>query len=72
METCRGRADEIIVGYGKLHPSLSIHAERMTDVLRESTGKTLYALGINRDGSPKHPLYCQENDRPRVWRPAPA
>lgn len=32
-------------------------------------GNALYHLGLNKDGSPKHPLYLPSSARPKRWSP---
>lgn len=64
-----GQASKIIVGYGKLHPSLQNYADAMVRALRH-WGDPLYVLGLNKDGSPKHPLYIREDTKPMEWLPA--
>lgn len=59
-------SDMVIVGYGKLHKSLQCYAEAMVRALRTS-GKPLYALAVNKDGSPQHPLYIREDATPLIW-----
>lgn len=49
-----------IVGWGNLHRSIKQHASDAVLALR-TAGKDLYCLAINKDGSPKHPLYCKES-----------
>ncbi|MCB8878523.1 DUF1643 domain-containing protein [Acidisoma silvae] len=52
------KADIVIACWGRLHSSLAHHAERVEMSLRDA-GYTLYCLGQNGDGSPKHPLYLR-------------
>lgn len=53
-------AHAIVVCWGKLHPRLAVHADA---VLRLLNGRPLNCLGVNGDGSPKHPLYLAGNTR---------
>jgi hypothetical protein len=66
METVEG-ALMIICGWGA-HPAA---AARAPDVMRllQSAGirERLYCLGINRNGSPKHPLYVAAGEQPRRY-----
>jgi hypothetical protein len=43
-----------VIAWGKVHRNLAIHADR---VLFDLSGLPLWCLGLNGDGSPKHPLY---------------
>ena len=49
-------ADRLLVAWGKVadHPQFAERAEKVADLLKQS-GKQLYCLGKNQDGSPKHP-----------------
>lgn len=49
------KADVIIVAWGK-HGKIRYRHHRLLELL---TGKMLYCLGINKDGTPKHPLYIK-------------
>jgi hypothetical protein len=55
MRVAAGAA-KIVVGHGKLTKPLAPHGAR---VMRElaSGGFELWCLGLNKDGSPKHPLF---------------
>lgn len=46
---------------------LKLHAERVAHVAK-LIGGDLYCLGINGDGSPKHPLYLPEDTEAMLWR----
>lgn len=59
LKTARG-AGMILVAWGK-H---GIYRERQTTVLRMLGQYKLHALAINKDGSPKHPLYVRGDTSP--------
>jgi hypothetical protein len=48
----------IILAYGKLERALSHYADRVVDALR-GDHRELWAVGLNKDGSPRHPLYVR-------------
>jgi hypothetical protein len=56
-------ADLIILAYGKLHKR---HHGVLRDVLdaMADSGKSLQCLGLNKDGSAKHPLYLRKDTKP--------
>lgn len=60
-------SDMVVVGYGKLHKILQGYADKMVKSLLTS-GKPLYALAVNKDGSPQHPLYIREDSIPVIWK----
>lgn len=69
LAMCASAANQaamILVGYGKLHKNLQHHASAMVAALRLS-GKPLYVLAVNKDGSPKHPLYISESTLPVIY-----
>ncbi len=55
----------LVVGWGK-HATLLNRHQRMIELL---AARELYCLGINKDGSPQHPLYIANATEPKVWRP---
>ncbi|MEO0772522.1 MAG: DUF1643 domain-containing protein [Pseudomonadota bacterium] len=56
-------ADLIIMAYGKLHKR---HHSVLDTVIRAmvDSGKPLQCLGLNQDGSAKHPLYLRKDTKP--------
>lgn len=46
---------------------LAYHADRVARVAK-LVGGDLYCLGVNGDGSPKHPLYMPEDTEAQLWR----
>ena len=59
------QADKLIVAWGKI-PRRPIFTERVAKVTRllQQSGKPLYCLGKNKDGSPTQPLYIQHVIQP--------
>ena len=53
----------VVLAYGKLHPRFR---PAVAEVLRAvaDSGRPLYCLGRNKDGSPKHPLYLRKDTQP--------
>jgi len=49
------RSDEVVVAWGR-HAALLSRGERL---LRMLAGTRLLALGVNRDATPRHPLYVR-------------
>jgi len=58
---------KIIVGHGSLHPGIKRHARTVVSAI--SKQYNLYALKLNKDGSPAHPLYLPGNLCPRLYVP---
>ncbi|WP_397543062.1 DUF1643 domain-containing protein [Roseovarius salis] len=58
------QSEAIVLAYGRVHKRYAAIVDRMLKALRE-TGRPLVCLGLNKDGSPKHPLYIR-NDAPLV------
>jgi hypothetical protein len=56
----------IVVAYGQLHKTLSQRGLEVCAMLR-CNGHRLYALKLNADGTPGHPLYVRGNLRPFVF-----
>ena len=59
-------AELIVLAYGKLHKRFQPVVQ---DVLRAmaATGKPLQCLGLNKDGSAKHPLYLRKDTALRAF-----
>ena len=58
------QSEAVVLAYGRVHKRYAGVVERILAALRE-TGRPLLCLGLNKDGSPKHPLYIR-NDAPLV------
>lgn len=56
------RADAVVCVWGRLHPRLQHYATSVISLLCEHN-ITSFSLGVNIDGSPKHPLYLANNTR---------
>lgn len=61
-------AETVVLAYGRLHPRFAPIVADIIARLR-AAGHALHCLGLNKDGSAKHPLYLR-NDTP--LRPFPA
>jgi len=61
---CRG-AHRVIAGWGR-HGALDHRGNIVRSMLAEH-GIALYHLGLNKDGSPKHPLYIEGGTAPQEW-----
>lgn len=59
-------AERVIVAFGSLPKALRPHAERAVQIMRDQ-GITLWCLGHNSDGSPKHPLYVRSDAALERW-----
>jgi len=59
LERMAQEAEIIVAGWGKLPPKLAHLSRGAADVLLAS-GKPIFCLGRNGDGSPKHPLYLKK------------
>ncbi len=61
------QSEFVVLAYGKLHQR---YQEVVRQTLRDiaATGKPLMCLGLNKDGSAKHPLYLRKDT---VLRPFP-
>jgi hypothetical protein len=64
MSACRG-AERVIAAWGK-HGALLAQGSYVRTILK-SDGIKLYHLGLNKDGSPKHPLYLKGSTEPKEW-----
>lgn len=58
-------AGVIVAAWG----AIPVASQRGTAVVRllRRHGRTLHALGVTKDGSPRHPLYLPASARPSVW-----
>ncbi|WP_445681889.1 DUF1643 domain-containing protein [Radicibacter daui] len=65
--TAARKACIVIVCHGKLNQALKPHGDETVAALR-AEGIELWCLGVNGDGSPKHPLYLRA-DAPLIRLP---
>lgn len=63
-------SETIVMAYGKLHQRFQPVIARVIKAMLE-TGRPLMCLGLNKDGSAKHPLYLRK-DTPLIAFPTPA
>lgn len=64
-----GESETIVLAYGKLHQRFAPIVEEIITAMR-ATNKPLLCLGLNLDGSAKHPLYLRNDTEPMEF-PAP-
>lgn len=69
---CAASGGFMVAAWGRVSPPGRMReaaAARLRDVeaLIRSTGCSVRALGVNLDGSPKHPLYVRADARPLAW-----
>ncbi len=57
-------AELIVLAYGKLHTRFQPVVQEVLCAMA-ATGKPLQCLGLNKDGSAKHPLYLRKDTVPR-------
>ena len=55
-------AETLVMAYGKLHKRFNTVVMQVLTAMR-ATGKPLTCLGLNKDGSAKHPLYLRKDTR---------
>ncbi len=53
-------AELVVLAYGKLHQRFAIVVREVLTAI-EATGRPLKCLGLNKDGSAKHPLYLRKD-----------
>ncbi len=61
-------AEFVVMGYGKMHKRYHIII-RETIAAIQATRKPLMCLGLNKDGSAKHPLYLRKDTPLEVFSP---
>jgi hypothetical protein len=59
-------AEIVVMAYGKLHKRYQPVVWTVFEAI-EASGKPLYCLGINKDGSAKHPLYLRSDTDLRLF-----
>lgn len=65
LAACAG-AYRVIAGWGK-HGALDHRGCAVRTLLSHHHGIKLHHLGLNQDGSPKHPLYLKGGTLPQEW-----
>jgi hypothetical protein len=65
ISTLAQRADIHIAAWGRIAKPLKTFATSVALALNEHQ---LWCVGVNQDGSPKHPLYLKADTALRVWR----
>jgi hypothetical protein len=61
------RASMVILGWG--NEADPARAKAVVDILT-TDNPVLYCLGVNKNGSPKHPLYLKGTSVPEIWEAA--
>jgi hypothetical protein len=61
------KAEMIICAWG-VHGKYRYRGKEVEDLLRRSFEDKLFVLGLNYDGTPKHPLYLSYKKQPERWR----
>lgn len=64
VAACTG-ADRVIAAWGA-HGKLLLQGTAIRELCR-TNGIKLHHLGLNKDGSPKHPLYIKGGTEPQEW-----
>lgn len=62
-------ADKVIVAWGSDKAVTFFNRAYTISELAKSQNMSLYALKVNKDGSPSHPLYLAKNLEPQLWTP---
>jgi hypothetical protein len=57
----------IIAAWGTHASFIKVMPELIIETV-QSAGKQLHHLGLNSDGSPKHPLYLKASTKPQLWK----
>lgn len=66
----QGQAEHIVglrAEVERFRAGIEALAERFVNVLAKAAGVDLAALGVTKDGSPRHPLYLPGTARPTPW-----
>lgn len=61
-------AARVVMAFGSLPRPLVKHGRALVLALQHA-GVEMLCLGVNGDGSPKHPLYLRKDLQPQIWRP---
>ncbi len=67
LRAMTNHADMVVCAWG-VHGAHQGRGKQVEAMLRAADRK-LYVLGLNKDGSPKHPLYLRGNLTPTPWTP---
>lgn len=68
LQEMAAESETIVLAYGKLHKRFQPVTDRVIQAMAD-TRKPLMCLGLNKDGSAKHPLYLRKDTRliPFPW-----
>ncbi|WP_371225195.1 DUF1643 domain-containing protein [Roseovarius sp. 2305UL8-3] len=64
LQEMAAEAETVVMAYGKLHARYQPVIGQVIDAM-EALGKPLTCLGLNKDGSAKHPLYLRKDTQLR-------
>ena len=67
IEKVIAKSSRIVVAWGRTFQQEEVFRERVRSVIRMLAHKTVLTLGLNDDGSPKHPLYVEKSAVPRPF-----
>ena len=57
----------VVAAWGKLNQRLQERANTVTNIVAYMGCDTLHCLRVNKDGSPKHPLYLRSDTKLVLW-----
>lgn len=67
IEDVVAKSSRIVVAWGRTFQQEEVFRARVRAVVRMLAHKTVLTLGLNDDGSPKHPLYVEKSVVPRPF-----
>ncbi len=71
LKEMAAEAESLVMAYGKLHKRFDGVVAQVLHAM-QATGKPLMCLGVNKDGSAKHPLYLRKDTQLQSFeRPDP-
>lgn len=68
VEDAMTEAERVMAAWGTLPRSLSRMVVGRITAMAYDRGITLHALGITKDGSPRHPRFVKADVHPMIWR----
>lgn len=73
LDEIRATGGFVVAAWGAVSPPAHARAaarKRLASVIEQLREHDLRALAVNKDGSPKHPLYVRGSAQPITWRSA--